>query len=179
MKQTERRPAIVGKLDRNIEALLDRQARDREEASREEKVAAAITRFVGSMLFVYLHILFFGLWITVNLGFLPVLPPFDSSLVVLAMFASVEAIFLSTFVLISQNRMSAAADKRADLNLQISLLAEHEATQLIAMVSAIARHLQIPTEADGEIEELTREVVPDQVLDHIEKKAEDGKAGGV
>ena len=53
----------------------------------------------------------------------------------LAMIASVEAIFLSTFVLISQNRMAAAADKRADLDLQISLLAEHEVTSLVTLLS--------------------------------------------
>ena len=52
------------------------------------------------------------------------------------MVASVEAIFLSTFVLITQNRMAAAADKRAELDLQISLLAEHEVTRIVAIVSA-------------------------------------------
>lgn len=55
---------------------------------------------------------------------------FDPSLVILATVASVEAIFISTFVLISQNLMAEAEDKRSDLNLQISLLAEHEATEL-------------------------------------------------
>jgi uncharacterized membrane protein len=60
-----------------------------------------------------------------------VFPPGDPSFVVLAMVASVEAIFLSTFVLISQNRMAAAADKRADLDLQESQLAEHEVTRLV------------------------------------------------
>ena len=62
---------------------------------------------------------------------IPGVPRWDPSFVVLAMMASVEAIFLSTFVLISQNRMAAAADKRADLDLQISLLAEHEVTKLV------------------------------------------------
>lgn len=60
----------------------------------------------------------FGLWI--NVGGTP-LPPFDSTFVILAMFASVEAIFLSTFVLITQNRMAAQADSRADLELHVSL----------------------------------------------------------
>ena len=80
------------------------------------------------MRFVYLHLALFGGWIIVNLGLIPGLRPFDPSFVVLAMVASVEAIFLSTFVLISQNRMAAAADRRADLDLQVSLLAEHEIT---------------------------------------------------
>ena len=83
--------------------------------------------------------------------------------------ASVEAIFLSTFVLISQNRMAAAADKRADLDLHVGLLAEHEVTKLVTMVSAITSHLGIETDADVEIHELEQDVAPDAVLDEIER----------
>ena len=84
------------------------------------------------------------------------------------MIASVEAIFLSTFVLISQNRMAAAADKRADLDLQISLLAEHEVTKLAAMVAAIASHVGVNTEVDSEVQEIKQDVAPEAVLDKIE-----------
>jgi uncharacterized membrane protein len=89
---------------------------------------------------------------------------------VLAMVASVEAIFLSTFVLISQNRMAAAADKRADLDLQINLLSEHEVTKLVALVSAMAEKLGVETEADVEVEELKEDVAPEVVLDEIEEQ---------
>ena len=89
------------------------------------------------MRFVYLHLAFFGFWIVANLGWVPAVPSWDPSFVVLAMIASVEAIFLSTFVLISQNRMAAVADKRADLDLQISLLAEHEITRLVTLVGEL------------------------------------------
>ena len=84
------------------------------------------------------------------------------------MVASVEAIFLSTFVLISQNRMAAAADKRADLDLQVSLLAEHEVTRLVTLVLGIAERLGVETEADAEVEEIARDVAPEAVLDEIE-----------
>jgi uncharacterized membrane protein len=84
------------------------------------------------------------------------------------MWASVEAIFLSTFVLISQNRMQAAADKRADLDLQISLLAEHEITKLATLVSAIAEHIGVQTEVDEELGEIQQNVAPEAVLDKIE-----------
>src|SRR5436190_13632469 len=107
-------------LDRNIEALRQRRLRDERAASWEERLADAITRFTGSMLFVYIHLVVFGLWIAANLHWIPGIPAWDESFVVLAMVASVEAIFLSTFVLITQNRMAGAADKRADLDLQIS-----------------------------------------------------------
>ena len=84
------------------------------------------------------------------------------------MVASVEAIFLSTFILITQNRMAAQAQKRADLDLQISLLAEHEITRLIILTGAIAEHLGIKPVQDPELEELAQDVAPEQVLDTME-----------
>jgi uncharacterized membrane protein len=147
-------------LERNIRALQLRRQREERRASLEERLAHAITRFTGSMRFVYLHLAAFGFWIAANLGWVPGVPAWDPSFVVLAMVASVEAIFLSTFVLISQNRMAAAADKRADLDLQISLLAEHEVTRLVTLVSAIAARIGVRTEADAEVAEIMQDVSP-------------------
>src|SRR3954451_9462266 len=162
-------PGLSPVLTRNIQALERRRRRDEQEATAEERIAEAITRFTGSMLFVYLHLAFFGFWIVANLGWIPGIPKWDESFVVLAMWASVEAIFLSTFVLISQNRMGAAADKRADLDLQISLLAEHEITKLAAVVTEIAAHLGIRSAAeDPEMKEVKKDVAPEAVLDEIE-----------
>jgi uncharacterized membrane protein len=90
--------------------------------------------------------------------------------------ASVEAIFLSTFVLISQNRMSAVAEKRANLDLHISLLAEHEVTRLVTLVSGIAERLGVSTEADAELDEIERDVSPEAVLDEIEGEADGPRA---
>src|SRR5437868_6365917 len=138
-------------LERNIEALFRRRQREVQAASLEERIADAITRFTGSMRFVYFHLLIFGFWIAANLHWLPGIPSWDESFVVLAMVASVEAIFLSTFVLMTQNRMAAAADKRADLDLQISLLAEHEITKLSTVVSGIARRLDVTTPVERDL----------------------------
>src|SRR5918997_5368113 len=168
-------PGLTSVLERNIETLSERRQREEAEASVQDKLAQAVTRFTGSMVFVYLHLAFFGFWIIANLGWVPGVPKWDESFVVLAMWASVEAIFLSTFVLISQNRMSAAADKRADLDLQISLLAEHEITRLIALVSALSQHVGVKTEVDGEVDELTRDVAPETVLDQIETEQREVK----
>lgn len=161
-------PGLGPVLERNIAALQERRERELAKATVEERVAEAITRFTGSMMFVYLHVVFFGFWIVANLGLVPGVPTWDESFVVLAMMASVEAIFLSTFVLISQNRMSAAAETRADLDLQISLLAEHEVTKLVALVSAIAERLDVRSEVDPELHEIKRDVAPNAVLDEIE-----------
>jgi len=155
-------------LERNIQALQARRAQEEERASLEERIAAKITRLTGSMIFVYLHVVVFGFWVVANLGWIPGVPKWDGSFVVLGTTASVEAIFLSTFVLISQNRMTATADKRADLDVQISLLSEHEVTKLVALVSSISHHLGIRTEVDAELEEIKQDVSAEAVLDEIE-----------
>lgn len=121
------------------------------------------------MRFVYLHLALFGSWIAINLKWTP-LPAFDPTFVVLAMVASVEAIFLSTFVLIAQNQMSAQADRNAELDLQISLLAEHEVTRLMSLVIAIAEKVGVDSVPHEELEHLQRDVDPEMVLDHIEKR---------
>src|SRR5688500_7165597 len=157
-------------VDRNIRALLERSERDEANATYAERISGLITDFTGSMRFVYLHLAAFSLWIVWNLGWLG-LPEFDESFVVLAMVASVEAIFLSTFVLISQNRMSAQADKRADLDLQICLLTEHEVTRLVSLVSRIAAKMDIEQASDPELDELARDVQPEKVLDAIDHHA--------
>lgn len=158
-------------LDRNINALIRRRASEERNLSLQQRVANAITSFVGSMAFVYIHAAIFVLWILINIGWLPIVSAWDPSLVVLAMAASVEAIFISTFVLISQNRMASKDDKRADLSLQIELLNEHETTRLITMVSAIAKKLEIDPEVTSEeLEEMQRNVAPEVVLEEIERQ---------
>lgn len=154
-------------LGRNIAALKQRRDRQAAAATFEERLAEAITRFTGSIRFVYIHLILFGGWILANLGAVPLVRPWDPTFVVLAMIASVEAIFLSTFVLITQNRMSAENDRRADLDLQINLLAEHEVTRLIAIVSAVAAKLDVALPAP-EIDELKNNVAPEAVLDALE-----------
>jgi uncharacterized membrane protein len=156
-------------LERNIQALADRRAAERAAATRQERLAAAITRFSGSMVFVYLHLALVGIWVAVNTG-LTSIAPFDPSFVILATVASVEAIFLSTFVLISQNRMQAEADRRADLDLHISLLTEHEVTKLAELVAAMAEKMDIAAARTPEVDEIKQDVVPEAVLDEIQAR---------
>lgn len=154
-------------VERNIHSLLARRREEQRRQSRQEKTAAWIGRFAGSMAFVYLHLVLFGAWVLINVGVLPV-PRFDPDFVKLATFASVEAIFISTFVLLTQNRMAAAADRRADLDLQISLLAEHEVTRLMRLVDAIAARMGVPGSESPELRELKEDVDPGRVLDRLE-----------
>ena len=163
-----RSPGMNRALRDNIAALTARE-RDREAtAPISQRIADRITGFTGSMTFVALHVGIFGFWILANVSEVPGIPQFDPSLVILAMAASVEAIFLSTFVLISQNRMAAAADRRADLDLHISLLTEHELTRIAALVEKIAHQLDVQVD-DPEFAEVKADVEATEVLDALEE----------
>ncbi len=155
-------------LDRNIAALVARRRAAERSQRAQERLAERIGRFAGSMAFVWIHAAIVLVWVGVNVGLLPG-PRFDADFVKLATAASVEAIFLSTFVLVMQNRMAAVADKRADLDLQISLLAEHEVTRLIRLVDAIAERIGVAEAREPGLGELKRDVEPDEVLDRLER----------
>ncbi len=148
----------------NIAGLAGRFREERRAAPLPARVADRITRFTGSMTFVAIHLAVYGLWVLANVGLIPGVRRFDPTFVILASEASVEAIFLSTFVLISQNRMAEQADRRADLDLHINLLAEHELTRLAALVGRIAERLDVAVE-DREIE---KDVEPGRVLDALD-----------
>lgn len=136
--------------------------------SFQEKLAAAVTAFTGSMAFVYVHLALLVHWMGVNTALLPAIPPFNRTFVILATAASVETIFLSTFVLISQNRAAKAADRRPTLDLQINLLTEHEVTRLITLTSAISQKLGVREGEGPALDELERDVAPEAVLDTLE-----------
>ncbi|MBB3019403.1 putative membrane protein [Microvirga lupini] len=160
-------PGFTSVLERNIDALRRKRQEEEKKASFQDRIAQGMTRFTGSMVFVYVHLVLVGGWVAVNLGVIPGVPAFDPTFVILATFASVEAIFLSTFVLISQNRASAEADRRAELDLQTNLLSEHEITRLLTLTRAIAERLDVREANDPTLEELERHVAPEKVLDRL------------
>jgi uncharacterized membrane protein len=95
--------------------------------------------------------------------------PFDKEFIYMGTFAAVEAIFLTTFVLIGQRHMNTKTEKWEELNLQVSLLTEHEVTKILSVVSVIAQKLNIDIEEDKEIKELSKTISPENVLDTMEK----------
>lgn len=175
---TRARPkaGMTATLERNIAALVEHRRQRAAALTASERIAERVSRFAGSMNFVFIHAAIYGFWIIANLGLVPGVAPWDPSMVVLAMIASVEAIFLSTFILISQNRLAEAEDRRAELDLQVSLLAEHEITRLVAIVSDIAAKLDVPVNA-RDIDEMTQNVAPVAVLEKIEEVAEEERGG--
>ena len=154
-------------IEQNIHTIANlRQATDAHRTT-QERLADIVTRFSGRMSFVYFHVVWFGIWITVNLGVFGNQPfdPFPFGL--LTMVVSLEAIFLATFVLISQNRLSAEADRRADLDLQIGLLAEYELTRVLRMLDAIQDKMGIENDSDKELLDLEKQTHPEDVLAEI------------
>jgi uncharacterized membrane protein len=119
--------------------------------------------------FVYVHILWFGGWILVNTGSFGVKPfdPFPYGL--LTMVVSLEAIFLSTFVLISQNRLGEDAENRANLNLQIALLTENEVTRVLQMLDTIQDKMGIENDQDKTLLDLEKDIRPEDVLAEIHR----------
>ena len=117
----------------------------------------------------YLHVLWFGAWILLNTGWLgtKAFGPFPYGL--LTMIVSLEAIFLSTFVLISQNRLSEEADRRADLDLHIGLLTEAEMTKVLKMLHAVNDKLGIENNDADELADLEMPTSPEDVLAEIER----------
>jgi uncharacterized membrane protein len=161
-------PALAHVIDENIATIAKMREQAEKDKSWQDRCADKITQFSGSMLFFYLHAIWFGAWIGVNLGFFG-LPPFDPfPFGLLTMIVSLEAIFLSTFVLISQNRQAEVADQRADLDLQINLLAEYEITRLLMLVDAMSKKIGVQCD-DPELSELEQKVEPDALLQELEK----------
>ncbi|HEV7844152.1 MAG TPA: DUF1003 domain-containing protein, partial [Pyrinomonadaceae bacterium] len=172
--QTISQSEIVRK---NTVAIADMQRKVTEARTLGGRIADAITDFTGSMVFVYVHIVWFAVWIPLNVGLIHIpriseFDPFPFSL--LTMIVSLEAIFLSTFVLISQNRLACASEKRAELDLQVNLLAEQKATKVLEMLDQITEQLdqvgnRFNFKPDPEVKALKVSPEPQDVMQVIEK----------
>ncbi len=135
--------------------------------SRADRMAAAIAGFCGSMLFVWLHVAAFSSWIVFNA--FPGLKHFDPyPFTFLTLVVSLEAIFLSSFILISQNYELRISDRRNQLDLQINLLTEQENTKMLQMLQAIAQKLGVE-ETDPELDILKETTHPEKLISQIEQ----------
>lgn len=160
-------PALSHVIERNIRTVLNLRVKADRERTIQDRIADTITAFSGHLGFVYVHIGWFSLWILLNSGRFG-LPPFDPfPYGLLTMVVSLEAVFLATFVLISQNRLSDEAEHRADLALQIGLVTEHEVTRVLQMLDAIQDKLGIDNDADSELADLEMDTKPEDVLAEI------------
>ena len=133
-----------------------------------DRVAGFVATFCGSMTFVWLHVVWFGLWIAGNTlpGF-PHVDPFPFTF--LTLMVSLEAIFLSAFILISQNYEMRLTERRNQLDLQINLLSEQENTKMLSMLQRIADKLGVEDGDDPTIKVLKEATRPARLIEQIEQ----------
>lgn len=145
-----------------------------------EKLADVIASEIGKVWFILLHVIWFAVWIIYNEGEIPSLKPFDPfPFSLLTTIVSLEAIFLSLFILTSQNRAARQADQRSHLDLQINLLAERENTVLMEMLQALCADRGLPIAKSPEVTLLLRKTdlkgLADEIARNIPSNAENGK----
>jgi uncharacterized membrane protein len=165
---------------KNISAISEVQLEEDKARTLSQRISDRITSFSGSMLFLWLHVGWFGLWILLNIGILrlPRISEFDPfPFGLLTMIVSLEAIFLSTFVLISQNRMAKLAEQRSELDLHVNLLAEQKSAKTLEMLDQMAKQLsrlnRFDIPHDPEVEALKGSPEPQDVLKVMKDALED------
>ena len=156
---------------RNIESIMKLERDAIHSRTHAEHIADKITTFAGSTPFLLLHLIWFGAWVIMNVGLIPGLHPFDPfPFSFLTLVVSLEAIFLTLLVLMSQNRMIKEADKRTHLDLQLNMLAEQEATVLLKLVQRIGTHLGVELDTDHAAKELTEETDVHRIAKSLDEK---------
>ena len=160
-------------VQKNIDTILKLEKEAVKNLSAVEHLAEKITTFAGSSPFIIIHLIWFGGWILINCGLITGIKPFDPfPFSFLTLVVSLEAIFLTLLVLMSQNRMTKEADKRAHLDLQINMLDEQETTMILRMVQKITRHLGLEEAEEKPNNDLCEETDVSSVAKIIEEKIE-------
>jgi uncharacterized membrane protein len=133
-----------------------------------DRIAECVARFCGSIVFVWIHVAMFAAWILWNV--LPGLPRFDPyPFTFLTLCVSLEAIFLSSFILISQNYEMRISDRRNQLDLQINLLSEQENTKMLQLLERIAERVGAGDAEDGEVRALEQATRPETLARQIDE----------
>ncbi|HEY4383609.1 MAG TPA: DUF1003 domain-containing protein [Ktedonobacteraceae bacterium] len=162
------------------EEIVQVEQRERLAMSLSDRLADKITAFSGSMVYVWLHVFWFAGWILLNRGWFGLKPfdPFPFS--VLTMMVSLEAIFLSAFVLISQNKQAVQADKRAKIDLQVNMMAERETTKILIMLEEMQQQLELVKKSDSEVTRLQKKTNIHHIADALDRAEEhsQGSPGG-
>ena len=163
-----RSPRSVADLTReNVAAMRRLETLSRANPTFADHAADLVARFCGRITFVWIHVALFAGWIAWNTW--PGLRHFDPyPFTFLTMCVSLEAIFLSAFILISQNYEMRVSERRNQLDLQINLLAEQENTKILQMLDRMARKLGVSEEDDPEVRVFEQATRPDMLARQIE-----------
>ena len=161
---------------RNVDTVQKLEEAARELRTRTDRVSEVIAGFCGSMTFVWVHVIWFGGWFIFNL--LPGIKHIDPfPFTFLTLVVSLEAIFLSTFILISQNHDSRVSEKRNHLDLQINLLSEQENTQMLTLLQQIAAKVGADVAHDTHARLLEQTTNPERLVEQIEQTATNNMTG--
>jgi len=170
-KKASRAPASVVQ---NVEKVLRVENETQRPCSRSEAITDAIGGFVGTISFVVAQLLAFAAWVVVNAGTFPQLAPFDPfPYPLLSSITSLEAVFLAAFVLMKQNRMGMVADRRDHLDLQVNLLTEQRATQIIQMLDRLSTRLGVEQNQDEASRVLGRRVALEHLVEELHSRLPD------
>jgi uncharacterized membrane protein len=164
-------PAITATAKKNIATVAQLEQELLRQRSRIDRVSDAVTRFVGSIKFVVAHVIWFSGWLLINTGRVGGVRPFDPyPFNFLGLMVGLEAIFLSTFVLMSQNRQRRHTEHWDHLELQISLLSEQEMTKMLQMLQTICDALGLEkTTRDRELKEMVRHTPVEVLAQELER----------
>ena len=162
-------PSAERLTEKNVETVTRLEEAAREKQTSTDRLAEKIARFCGSMAFVWVNAVWFAAWILLNS--IPGIPHIDPyPFVFLTLMVSLEAIFLSTFILISQNLSSRINERRSHLDLQLNLLSEQENTKMIVMLHAIAAKVGADLTHDPHLKALSEETQPERLIEQIEAR---------
>lgn len=156
---------------KNVHTIIGLERAARESISRGERVASFVARFCGSITFVWMHLLCFGVWIFLNTSPYVVHHPDPFPFTLLTLTVALESIFLSSFILISQRHETQLTEQRSHLDLQINLLIEQENTKMLKMLKSIAAKVGAEIDADADLAAMEQSTRPEQLLEQIEKAA--------
>jgi len=169
-------PSAEQLTEQNIDTVTKLEEAARKQRTATDCLAERIANFCGSMTFVWVHVVWFGGWILLNLipGIRHVDPfPFTF----LTLIVSLEAIFLSTFILISQNLETRISERRSHLDLQLNMLSEQENTKMITILLAIAEKVGADLSRDPHLEALSEETMPERLVEQIKAREEESVKG--
>jgi uncharacterized membrane protein len=154
---------------KNVETVTSLEEAARNQRTPSDRVAEKIAGLCGSMTFVWVQAVWFAGWILFNsIPGIPHIDPFPYTF--LTLMVSLEAIFLSIFILISQNLDSRIASRRSHLDLQLNLLSEQENTKMIMMLHAIAAQVGADLTQDPQLKALSEETQPERLIEQIEAR---------
>jgi uncharacterized membrane protein len=157
-----------GPVAESIAEVVELGRREQRELGFSERLAQRITFLSGTMLFVTINAIWFAVWIIINSGITP-LKPFDPfPFTFLTMMVSLEAIFLSIFILITEIQQSGQADRRAQFDLQVNMVAEREVTAILKQLKAIEERLGIEPVSRQESEEMVKTTRLGKLIDETE-----------